>query len=116
MTHNRSIPVTAATYYAVYASMVGFLAPDREKGVVADGDINKVISLAWSLARTHMLLDAHRIPHRAYSVASAISRAENLTDGSMNALKEQETLEHTLATLLVDAALVLKAANTPPAA
>ena len=113
MTHNRSMPITAATYYAVYARMVAFLAPDRPKGVVADGDLEKVVALAWSLARTHTLLDAHRIPHRAYNVASAIHKAENLTDGLTDAVKEQHTLEQALTAILVDAALVLRLAGIP---
>jgi hypothetical protein len=100
-------PVTPATWYAVYAHVAGLLAAGRPEGAIGDNDLARVITLARGLSRAHAALDRHREPVRSKTVATAIARAEDLTDGIIDAVREAADLHEQLSRLLVDAALAL---------
>lgn len=107
MKQHSTISIPAATYYAVYAKMLGLLAPTRPRGVVSDTDIEQLQLLALSIARAHTFLDHYRVMSYDYKMSDAIARAENVTDGSVNTVLEQTHLEELLAPLLVDVSSML---------
>jgi hypothetical protein len=102
--------VTAATYFACYSKMLGLLGPDRPAGGIADADLAILVELSAALARTHALLDRHRVNAATRTVQGACQRAEDIIDGLVDAVREKDALQSELVRILVDAALILEAA------
>lgn len=103
-----NIPVSAATYYSAYAFMLKGLAEDRQPGVVSDFDLAMLVEVTGSLARTHAALDLHRVPSTPYQLTAAIQRAEDVTEGIVDALRERERMQDELARIMVDVAVILQ--------
>lgn len=106
-----SVPVPAATYYAVYAKVVEMLMDGRDRTRTHEQELLDIIAVSRHLAVMHQTLDNSRPSVRNRTVRDAVQRAEDLTAGDVDAVRELSDLRKRATALTVDSATVLMLAG-----